>query len=282
MSITIVTVTYNSSTIIEKFFQSILNQDYPINELEIVIVDNDSPDKKKLIPILNKYKNLLPVKIIFRKNNLGFANSCNLGAKEARGNILFLNPDTELKKNSLKTLESHLFKENAKIAGGKAVNYKSMITHRTAFNEVNLKMMLLEFCNLGKLLNLESGFYINQNNIKKDIEVDGVGGGYMMIDSKVFQELRGFDQKYFMYLEDVDICKRAKANNHKIIYCPHSIIGHIGGASSNNKHRIAHSAWFNSREYYAKKHFNLPISLLLVMLYKVERALLTIRENIIR
>lgn len=143
-------------------------------------------------------------------------------------------------------------------------------------------MMLFEFSNLGKVFKVNSKFYVNQENVFSDLEVGGVGGGYMLIDRSSFIKLRGFDEKFFMYLEDVDICMRARASNLRVVYCPHSIISHVGGASSNNKHRILHSAWYNSREYYASKYFYFPISIILIAMYKIERLLLIIRDKIIR
>lgn len=282
MSISIVTVTYNSSSHIKKYFESILKQNYPLNKVNIVIVDNNSPDKNLLKPIIDKYKTRLTIKTIYRTRNYGFADSCNLGARYSSHNILFLNPDTQLRNTSLSILESHFVKSSANIIGGKTINPKNNTLHRTAFNKVTISIMLYEFCNIGKIFNISSNFYIDQKNQKIDANVGGVGGGYMLIDKSSFKALNGFDTNFFMYLEDVDICMRARKMNMKIIYCPHSIINHIGGASSSNKNRISHSAWYKSREYYADKNYAFPITQILTLIYKLERIILTMREKLIR
>ena len=94
------------------------------------------------------------------------------------------------------------------------------------------------------------------------------------ITRKAFIELDGFDENIFMYLEDVDLGKRASDLGMKVIFCPHSTIWHIGGASSYNKYKIRHQAWFDSRKYYFKKHFGLLINLIIQPLYTIEEFML--------
>ncbi len=77
-----------------------------------------------------------------------------------------------------------------------------------------------------------------------------------------------------MYLEDVDLCKRAGEMGMKIIYCPHASVKHEGGASSENKYKISQEAWFKSREYYAKKHFTHIYAGFIILIYKFERLIL--------
>jgi len=283
MSISIVTVTYNSSEKIIPLLNTV-DMQTGIDKLEIIIVDNNSSDVKKLKRTLSKYsfrnkKYSLVTK--YRQKNLGFGCSCNYGASIAKyQNIVFLNPDTKLVKTSLSTLLDHAKKTNANICGGKCLQINTKNIHRTIFNEPTINTMLFEYSNLGKLFSKSGNFYLNQNYIKKDTNVDGVGGAYFLIDKKSFIKLGGFDENIFMYLEDVDICIRAKRLGLTIVYCPHSTIYHIGGASSNNKYHIAHKAWFNSREYYVKKHFSPIVSIPIIIIYKIERILLNIRMKI--
>ena len=138
--------------------------------------------------------------------------------------------------------------------------------------------MLFEYSNLGKILNISGNFYLDQYNIVNDTSVNGIGGAYFLIRKTSFSRLKGFDENMFMYLEDVDMCVRAKQFGMNIVYCPHSVIKHIGGASSNNIYKIHHKAWYSSREYYAKKHFSFIISRLICILYKIEKILLQLRQ----
>lgn len=280
MSISIVTVTYNSSDKVIPLLESIENQT-DVMQLEVIIIDNNSPDSKRLVHKLSNFhfknKNFT-LKTIYRKTNNGFGISCNFGASKAKfDNILFLNPDTVLLKDSLSILLSHAQKNNADICGGKCLQPTRHEIHRTVFNRPSLRVMLFEYSNLGKIFGIIGNFYVNQLNIHDDTQVEGIGGAYFLIKKESFIELGGFDENIFMYLEDVDICDRAIASNMKIIYCPHSVILHIGGASSSNIHRIVHKAWLDSREYYAKKHFNSIIAMFLLLLYKIERIILEFR-----
>lgn len=281
MSISIIVVTYNSSKHIRKLLNSITKQQYDLKKLKIIVVDNNSGDKEILKKNISRYRNILNIREIYRDKNYGFASSSNLGARHARGLLLFLNPDTELKNNSISVLAEHLSENSVNIIGGKSLEYSSLRTHRTIYRRPKLSTMILEFCSLGKILNIKNNFYIDQKAIKSDRQVDGVGGAYMMVQSKIFSSLNGFDEKFFMYLEDVDFCIRAADKKFKIMYCPHSVIRHIGGASSDNKYRIFHEAWYSSREYYAYKHFNILISCILVIVYRTECFFLKIRENYI-
>jgi len=284
MSISIVIVTYNSSKIISKLLNSVKNQSDLNNNIEVIIIDNNSPDQNKLKVIIQKFKYNNPKLNIFtkyKKKNYGFGTSCNYGASFANfENILFLNPDTILTKKCLFILTQHFRHTKSDISGGKCIHVNSIETHRTVFNKPTFRTMLFEFSNLGKITRISGNFYVNQESLISDQVVDGVGGAFLLVKKISFDRLSGFDKNIFMYLEDVDMCTRAKRMGMKITYCPHAIIKHIGGASSNNKYHILSKAWFDSREYYAIKNFSAVQSTILLVLYKVERLLLEVREKL--
>jgi hypothetical protein len=246
---------------------------------EIIIIENDSPDKHETQMFCNTFDGNLEIK--FRLNeNVGFGKSCNLGAKISKSKyILFLNPDTRLLEDSIKILYEHMYLSEADIVGGKALDYKGKM-HGSVVRMPNLFVGLFEFSNLGKLLGIEKAhnhFYyddIDVTNLTRDEEVDAVSGAYLLVSRQAFNNIGGFDDRFFMYLEDVDFCKRAIALGFKTMFCPHSKILHIGGFSSKNKYRINHQAWFDSRRYYFKKHFSIFVNLLIQPLYSIEEFLL--------
>jgi hypothetical protein len=252
---------------------------------EVIIIENDSPDKEKTQKICQQYSKKLNIKFI-NNNNAGFGKSCNLGANISSSElILFLNPDTELQKNSLKILTSHMVMTKADIIGGKAINYENY-PHGSVVRAPNLFIGLFEFSNLGKIFNIQKAhrdFYYEDKKIlnsDSDIEVDAVSGAYLLISRKAYKILHGFDENIFMYLEDVDLGKRANDAKMKVLFCPHSVIWHIGGASSKNKYKIRHQAWFDSRKYYFKKHFGLLTNLIIQPLYTIEEFLLKTYRSI--
>ncbi len=280
----IIIVTYNSSNKILDLLLSLEKNSDFLNS--VFILENNSPDKHITEKIIKSYlkKKSTSYNIFFKKmsKNFGFAYSCNKGAKLTSSQyILFLNPDTKLEENSLKLLIKHAIHKNADIVGGLVVSYTGKI-HRTAVRKPDITVGLFEFTNLGKLLNTSIGtekFYIQQNKTyKEDILVDAVSGAYMLVKREAFRKLHGFDENFFMYLEDVDLGVRANNLGMKVLFCPHSKIFHEGGASSKNKHKIKHSAWFHARKYFYKKHYGVFINLIVQPIFTVEEFLLKIRS----
>jgi len=283
MSISIIIVTYNSSQKIVRLLHSIGGQ-LGNHKINVIIVDNNSIDKINLQNKIQKIKHKnYKLFLYLRRKNYGFGNSCNYGAHHTLDPyLLFLNPDTKLLPSSISILLKHLISSKSQIIGGKSVTFDNKIIHRTVFNKPSPTDLLFEFSNVGKLLRKHGNFYIDQNNLVQDTVVGGVGGAYLLIKSKIFSKLGGFDKKIFMYLEDVDLCNRATKLGYKISYCPHSIILHEGGASSDNKYHIHHKSWYESREYYTRKYFSRWISIPINIIFKIERLLLNLRLLILQ
>lgn len=279
--ISVITVTYNSSKKVRAFLKSFAG-----NKLvkEIILIENNSSDSLQTRKIVDQCKNIksIPTVTLYTKKfNDGFGKSCNYGAKKSKGEyLLFINPDTNVKNNSLSVLLDHAVESGADLIGGKSLTYNGS-NHLTVVRTPNLNIGLFEFSNLGKLFKTQRGhkdfYYLDNESIvsgNDDVQVDAVGGAYLMIRSKSFTKLNGFDESFFMYLEDVDICVRARQLGMRVVYCPHSTIKHIGGASSDNKYKIRHQAWFDSRKYYYKKHLGFFSNLLIQPLYTIEEFLL--------
>ncbi len=286
--ITVISTTYNSANSIGSLLKS-LQDDSNLGLIDkVIIIENNSNEKilTKEVVIQKTNRSKIPIYFKDTNTNLGFAKSSNIGASYAKSEyLLFLNPDTTLQKNSLRILYEHAIQNSADIVGGLSEK-KRNIFHKTVVRYPTLAIGLLEFSNLGKLMGIDLGhdrFYYNDKNIyksKRDVLVDAVGGAYLLIKRKVFNELGGFDTKYFMYLEDVDLCRRAGFSKHKIIFCPHSKISHIGGASSKNKYHILHQAWYDSRRYYFMKHHGFLVNVIIQPIFFIDEYLFKIRESI--
>jgi hypothetical protein len=92
---------------------------------------------------------------------------------------------------------------------------------------------------------------IKSNVITK---VKGVSGSLMLFDKNVINKIGYFDEKFFLYLEDLDFCRRARSKNIPIFYNPHAFGIHMGGGSSiNSKNKIVEKAWNESKVYFCKK-----------------------------
>lgn len=278
--IDVVIVTYNSTFYISKLLKSLTySKDYIDN---ILIIENSSTSMKEIKTIVEKFhKDHRDLQITFTTNeNVGFARSSNKGAKTGNSNyILFLNPDVIVQRDAIKILLEHLQKSNADFIGGQTVDESNRVCG-TAIRKPSLSTVLFDWTNLGKLLKYaipHQKFYYEDIKILEatsDIRVDALSGAYLLAKRKSFEKLSGFDSEMFMYLEDVDLGVRAMELKMKMIYCPHSVITHYQGGSSTNEYRINEKAWYDSREYYCRKHFNILINVLLKVIFRTEEFLL--------
>jgi|GEM_PF-1297905 len=290
-AITIVTVTYNSTDNIISLLKSIDISENKKLVKEVIVVENNSAQKVKTVGVVKNYirHSKLAIKLVVKNNNDGFARSCNYGARLATTKyVLFINPDTTLRENSLSTLYNHAEQHAADIIGGISEKNSSNV-HNTVVRHPNLFIGLFELTNLGRIFGINKGhsdfYYEDIKNLyysKKDIKVDAIGGAYLMVKKLSFIALDGFDTNFFMYLEDVDLGVRANKKKLRVIFCPHSKISHIGGASSDNKQKIRHQAWFDSRKYYFKKHYGFWVNIMIQPFFIIEEHLLKIRQFIIR
>lgn len=188
------------------------------------------------------------MKIINSKENLGFGRACNLGAQEARGEILwFLNPDTEVVSGKISLLLD-MFSNNSKVGiiGPRLITEEGKTQEWSAGTETTLWDIIKN--NLG----FPASKKIWESREKK--ECDWVSGAAMLVQKDLFQKIGGFDENFFMYFEDIDLCRRASQLGYKIIYYPDFVIKHFGGKSFKNNGEQK-KLYYTSQDYYFQKHF---------------------------
>ena len=274
--LTIVIINYNSISFLKTLIKSIKK----INNItkEIIIIDNNSKEKitKKLFN--NK-------KIIIQKNkkNLGFAKAVNQGIKKAKSDfILLLNPDTKLTDNSIIAMFRFILKKRKiGIVGGKIKQYNnSPKKHLTATSKPTFLTGLFEFTNLKKLFPnniFTNNFWIeNKHKNNKKIEVDSLCGAFLLFRKYLNKKINLFDEKYFLYLEDIDFCLNTKQKGYKVIFYPKSSVEHYGGGSNNSTYDTVLKHWYKSRKYFFKKHTNLISGTILNTVFDIENHLLSL------
>jgi GT2 family glycosyltransferase len=174
-------------------------------------------------------------------------------------------------------------KFNAGICGGSTVDENGNISG-SFFRLPNLMVGIFDFTNFRKLCKTDKWhkYFYYQDTKHNDISfpVDVVTGGFMLIKMSTLKKVGLFDETYFMYLEDVDYCVRAKNNGIKIYHTNTSKIMHIGGASSNNKDRIRHSSWLKSRKKYFQKHFGLLTNILIQPIFLMDDVLIIAKKTL--
>jgi GT2 family glycosyltransferase len=219
MFISIITVTWNNSKTIVKQIESVKKGAGDI-EFEEIIVDNASTDNT--VEIIKKYPE---IKLIQNKENLGFGAANNQAYKIASGEfILFLNPDNELEENSLEKLISKM--ESDKTIGllsPKLINsdgtYNKNAGPRRFPKLTDQLALLLKIPHLfPKVLD---HYLMKDFDPETEQEVDSVRGAFMLLRKSTLDKLGfGFDPRYFIWFEDVDLCREIKKMGLKIIYFP--------------------------------------------------------------
>lgn len=225
-------------------------KEFEKREFETVVVDNFSEDKsveylKKGIQT-NKFKNVF---LYQNSKNAGFGGGCNFGAKHAKGDyLLFLNNDTKVLDNGILGMIDFLnSRPTVGIIGGKMENENMTPQASTGrfYTFFNAILMIFSMQRLGLVYN-------SPKNITK---TDWVSGSSLMIRKALFDKIGGFDEKIFMYMEDVELCFRAKKAGFSTYYYPFVKIIHAGQGSSNRTFAIINI--YKGLIYFYKKHMPL-------------------------
>ncbi len=265
MTLDIIIVNWNSGELLKDNIISILNSNIHEIDYSIVIIDNDSNDNS-LLEISNNEK----IKIIKNRENRGFGAACNQGIRETFGKyVLFLNPDTELRENTI--LDSINFMEsnsNLTVLGCKQVNNKGDVL-RTCARFITLSNYFNKLSGLSKMFSkIFPDYHMIDWKHNISMEVDHVMGSYYLIRRSKLQELNMFDEDYFVYYEDIDLSYRVKKSGGIVYFNADIEIFHEAGGTSKNikAKRLFYS--LDALLIYGKKHFkkiNYLILLFLVM-----------------
>ncbi len=224
MELSIIILNYRTKDLTLACIDSIVSQysrELESGRFEIVLVDNNSQDDS--VEAFKKLK-VPGLRLIESKENTGFSRGCNLGAKGAKGEfLLFLNSDTEVKDQGfINMLRYFDDRKNLGILGAKLKNEDgtNQMSSGKFYNLFNLFLMLFGF---------NSMIRESPDRIKK---VDWVSGAALMIKRSVFKKLGGFDRNIFMYLEDMELCYRARLRNLDTYFYPDIMLFHKEGRSS--------------------------------------------------
>lgn len=243
IDLSIIIVTYNSQKFVKNCFDSIYKYCSDIS-FEIIVVDNNSDDETVNLIKSNYHK----IKLIESKVNLGFAKGSNEGVKISKGeNILLLNNDTILLNNisvALKTLRAD---DNIGALGIKMLNeHKNYICSVGKFPKAYELIKFSWFNEKSK--EFLSGEFKNQ---EVSIQVDWLTGAFLMIRKEFWDKVKGLDEDYFLYVEDVDICKKLNLLGKQNVFLPSLSFIHYVGFNHSREHLL-----INGYKIYANKFFN--------------------------
>lgn len=205
MKLSIIIVSWNGKRWLKDCLESIWTQTF--KDFEVIFVDNDSRDGSADF-VERNYPDTV---IIRNKENLGFGPANNIGAKKAKGDVLFLlNNDTVIDDTRFLEKALELKKERGlQIAGPKILNFQREDIYQ------------------GRKLSIDCTGYLGWG--KTTFYVEGCA---MFIDRELFLKLKGFDKTNFAYSEDIDLCWRAHLLGKKVDILPEISIVHFGGGTS--------------------------------------------------
>lgn len=241
--ISIIIVNYRSGDCLLACLKSLQESADEFVRLEVIVVNNDEAENLKETCARFSF-----VRLVDNKSNVGFGSAANRGAKYARGRILlFLNPDTRAEEDFFsKLLEEFDRNERMAILGPRLYTFMGRIQEWSAGCEVTFWDLLRNNAGIPKSKK------VWESSVKR--EAHWVSGAALAIKKEVFKNLGGFDENFFMYFEDIDLCKRARALEKKVYYYPELSILHAGGGSR-MREKNRKIIYYASQEHYFEKYY---------------------------
>jgi N-acetylglucosaminyl-diphospho-decaprenol L-rhamnosyltransferase len=234
MKLSVIIVSYNTSRLLRQCLESLGNNACS-HELEIFVVDNDSADDSvEMVRV-----HFPQVKLIANKKNMGFAAANNQAYKEFTGKyLILLNPDARVQPGAIDRAVAFM-EENPEvgICGGRLLNANGQLEPSARrFPNSLFKFLIIS----GLSDKFSSSKFFSKADYKyfdhrSAIEVEWVPGTFSLIRRDMLEEIGFFDERFYLYYEETDLCLRARRAGWKVFFCPEAEVIHIGGASSKTR-----------------------------------------------
>ncbi|SMH41915.1 glycosyltransferase family 2 protein [Azospirillum agricola] len=255
-SLDIVIVNWNAGNLLRRCIGSIgsaLTGGFTLNRL--VVVDNASTDgSADHLP-----GNGLPLTVLRNDRNRGFAAACNQGAVDSRADhILFLNPDTELGPASLAPALAFLEEPaNARVGiVGIRLRGEDGAIQRSCARAPTPSRLMAQSVGLDRAMPKQFPPHFMQEWDHGDTRpVDQVMGAFLLIRSSLFESLGGFDERYFVYFDDVDLCLSARRAGWEVVHFAGAEARHKGCGTTEGIKDIRLFYSLRSRLLFSGKHF---------------------------
>ncbi|GIW63696.1 MAG: hypothetical protein KatS3mg091_498 [Patescibacteria group bacterium] len=274
--LSIIIISYNTAEITKNCLLSIKKSLKNSNlKAEIVVLDNNSQDGSvsTLKQLQKQFNSNLSLNLIFSKKNLGFSKGNNTAVKKAKADyLMFLNSDTIILNRAIEKLYNfYTNNENRFQFVGPKLFYANNQPQPSVGKFYNLWNVFLTFYLQGNKLGL------TRQSPNRITYADWLHGACFMTKKSYFNKLKGFDEKIFMYMEEVDLFYRASQLGYKSGFYPYAKIIHLEGASSSSKNKRTFPILqlYQGLLYFYKKHNYSKFSILIL------KALLLIKAEVL-
>lgn len=256
MDLSIIIVSFNTKDLLKKCLQSLSNLK---RKAEILVVDNGSTDGSVQM-IEKEFPN---VQLTKNAQNMGFAKANNLGTRKAKGKyVVLLNSDTVVKENALGEMASFADqKTDLGVVGARLLNPDNSI-----------QSSIYHFPSLGKVFNEFRSNYFEKYYIpgNQPSVVEAVVFAAVLIPKNIIEKVGLLDERYFMFFEDLDYCRRIKKSGLKVYYLPDAEIVHYHGASGKGSPATFDYSRKSSEIYYGKVNYWL-LAITLRIIHKIQK-----------
>ena len=264
MDLAIITVSYNTRELLADCLESVFTGLHRSGLVgEVWVVDNASDDES-VDMVQQRYPQ---VKLIAHSENLGFAAGNNLalttmgaGLQTQARHILFLNPDTRVLDNALGELVDFLDSTPRAGAAGAGLLHGDGSFQHSAFAFPGLTHVFLDFYPIHHRLldsRLNGRYPRRKYDRGEPFPVDHPLGAALMVRGETLSQTGGFDERFFMYCEEIDLCHRIKKAGWEIYCVPRARIVHLVGQSTQQFRDSMYIALWRSRFVLAEKHHSL-------------------------
>jgi N-acetylglucosaminyl-diphospho-decaprenol L-rhamnosyltransferase len=227
-------------------------------DVEVIVVDNASDDGSP-----EAIEREFPeVRLISSPENLGFAGANNIAANQGSGIfLLLLNPDTLVYDQAIERLLKFADQQpQAGIWGGRTTFADGSLNPRSCWRFASLWSMFCQAVGLSAVFPTSRWFNSEayggwmRDSVR---EVDFVTGCFLLIKRELWQQLGGFDERFFMYAEEADLCYRARRLGARPLFTPEAAIVHYGGASEPARAAKIEKL-FAGKSAFMRKHWPVP------------------------
>jgi hypothetical protein len=255
MLFSIIIINYNLTNEVKNCINSLIKVANGI-EYEIILIDNHSEDES-IIEVFNDISKNTQIRMSFSRTekNLGFGNACNLAEKKAVGDwLFFLNPDTIIRDNIFPKIITEI---NDSYIGKGIIGLNVNSNKFIDFSAGLFPNYFLEILNVFLIGRHFEAIYVRLKTIfskDKKLKVQWVMGAALLISKKLFEQVERFDPDYFLYFEEMDLCKKVNDKKLPITYLSNVKIDHLGSVSSKKNYYFFTKLFYKGKLLFLKKH----------------------------